>query len=266
MRLLVALLGPAVLAVALMEAASHVVADESADGPRTAPLGLAWAGRVFWSEREFARWLEVRGHSYEEWSRRHPGSPWAQTAGTGTSVRRDTPSEEPSRLALLAPVALGSAFAVFAVLAFARRRPRYASEGLYEPAFDVAIGGPTRDRRPRVALEVAANEFVLGLGRGVHLFLLSVVRGALVVWATVTVVIPRAWRVVRHGADEVRVATPEAARAARRGVVRAADAADELYDHVHRASEFRTLRVALGYGVVTIASGVVGIAIAIAMH
>lgn len=76
MRLAGVLIGPAILAFAIVTGLSYLVPETSPE-PLTAPTGLAWSGRVFKDRVEFARWLQVRGVSYEQWSRLHPGSPWA---------------------------------------------------------------------------------------------------------------------------------------------------------------------------------------------
>jgi len=76
MRLAGVLIGPAVLAFLIVTGLSYVVPEPSSES-QTQATGLAWSGRIFTSRAEFAQWLEERGRSYQEWSRLHPGSPWA---------------------------------------------------------------------------------------------------------------------------------------------------------------------------------------------
>jgi hypothetical protein len=79
MRLAGVLIGPAILAFLIVTGLSYVVPEPSSES-QTRATGLAWNGRIFTSQNEFARWLAERGRSYQEWDRLHPGSPWATTS------------------------------------------------------------------------------------------------------------------------------------------------------------------------------------------
>lgn len=107
MKLLVALLGPALLAVVFMESATYV-ANRSSERPSA--QRLEWGGRIFTSEAAFERWLVARGRSYERWRERHPDSPWRTRAANGSS--------RSSRPPWLATAAAGLAAAASVVIAF----------------------------------------------------------------------------------------------------------------------------------------------------
>jgi hypothetical protein len=248
MRLIGVLLGPALLAILLMQA----VPREGPQPPKEPPIeprGLPWAGRVFTSERQFARWLEDRGGSYKQWRARHPASPWSDPPERTLSAAAPRSDDDRGWLGLL--LAFGSVAAVGGVGLVAVSRVR--RRRLLVRPFDDVRAAP--DRR---ALSAFA---LLGVG-----FALAVRRGAEVLWAIVSIAAPRAWRAVRRGLELLRVETPVAANAVRRGATQAVGAADELYEQVQqRAGETRALRTVLGYGAVTMASGALGVAIAIAL-
>ena len=243
------LVGPALLAILLMEAVPREVAAPPKK-PAIEPRGLAWAGRVFTSERQFARWLEDRGGSYKQWRARHPASPWSDAPERSLSVAEPRQTGDRFWPGLL--LAFGSAAAVggVGVVAVSRVRRRRV---LKQPALD-HVRPERPDRRALSAFALVAVGFAL-----------CVLRGAEVVWATLSIVVPRGWRAVRHGFERLRIGTPVAARAMRRGATQAVGAADERYEQVQRAGDARVLRTVLGYGAVTMASGALGVAIAIVL-
>jgi hypothetical protein len=71
MRLLAALVVPALLTLAIAVAAVRIVGGLSAS-PRSHAAGIVWGERTFVSRADLGRWLESRGRSYEAWARRHP--------------------------------------------------------------------------------------------------------------------------------------------------------------------------------------------------
>ena len=77
MRLLAALVLPALLTLAIAVGAVRIVGGLSA--PRTHAQGIVWGKRTFVSRADFGRWLESRGRSYETWARRHPAEAAAAT-------------------------------------------------------------------------------------------------------------------------------------------------------------------------------------------
>lgn len=144
MRLVVALVGPALLAVVFMESATFV-ANRSAERPP--PQRLEWAGRVFTSEAAFERWLAARGRSYEVWRERHPESPWSANAENGGER-----SPGPSWLTTAAAGLTGAAAAVVVFL-LARR------------AADAAAPSIRRSLRRRAgALRAALASLLASLG------------------------------------------------------------------------------------------------------
>jgi hypothetical protein len=93
MRLAGVLIGPALLAFALVSALQQFI-PEPGSAQKTRPTGLAWADRVFTSREEFAAWLERRGHSYQTWLERHPDTDWA-----ATGPRTVAPARKPTQAA-----------------------------------------------------------------------------------------------------------------------------------------------------------------------
>jgi hypothetical protein len=77
-RLLAALILPALLTLAIAVAAVRIVGDLSTE-PRTHARGIVWGKRTFASRAAFRRWLNSHGRSYEAWARRHPVKPPAAT-------------------------------------------------------------------------------------------------------------------------------------------------------------------------------------------
>jgi hypothetical protein len=72
MRLLGILFLPAALAFAITYSATRVV-----EAPQHQPeraTSIVWAGRVFETKRDLARWLRARGVSYRVWAQRHPAA------------------------------------------------------------------------------------------------------------------------------------------------------------------------------------------------
>jgi hypothetical protein len=98
MRLAGVLIGPAILAFLIVTGLSYVVPEPRSES-QTQAAGLAWSGRIFTSREEFARWLDERGRSYEEWNRLHPGSPWSTVRPTTRSAA-PAPASEPRTLAV----------------------------------------------------------------------------------------------------------------------------------------------------------------------
>lgn len=71
MRLLAALVVPALLTLAIAVAAVRIVGGLSTSS-RPHAAGIVWGERTFVSRADLGRWLESRGRSYEAWARRHP--------------------------------------------------------------------------------------------------------------------------------------------------------------------------------------------------
>ena len=85
MRLLAALVLPALLTLAIAVGAVRIVGGLSVE-PRTHAQGIVWGKRTFVSRAELGRWLESRGRSYEAWARRHPLEAAAATPKAGRPV------------------------------------------------------------------------------------------------------------------------------------------------------------------------------------
>lgn len=140
MRLVGVLVGPALLAFAIVTALSQVLPE-----PRTEPFaeatGLAWGGRVFTSRAEFALWLAERGQSYATWERRHPGSYWSE-AGSKAEPSADAsgPAENeaslsPGAVAILgATIVLVIGVATFGLALIIRSAPRTLELGVRSAA------------------------------------------------------------------------------------------------------------------------------------
>ena len=71
MRLLAALVLPALLTLAIAVAAVRIVGGLPAS-PQTRAHAIVWGDRTFANRAAFGRWLESRGRSYQAWARRHP--------------------------------------------------------------------------------------------------------------------------------------------------------------------------------------------------
>ena len=71
MRLLAALVLPALLTLAIAVAAVRIVGGLER-APRTHAHAIVWGDRTFANRAAFGRWLESRGRSYQAWARRHP--------------------------------------------------------------------------------------------------------------------------------------------------------------------------------------------------
>ena len=87
MRLLAALVLPALLTLAIAVAAVRIVGDLSPE-PRTHARGIVWGKRTFASRAAFRRWLNSHGRSYEVWARRHPDKPAATPKADRPAARR----------------------------------------------------------------------------------------------------------------------------------------------------------------------------------
>jgi hypothetical protein len=79
MRLLAALVLPALLALAIAVTAVRLVGGLST-APRPHEQGIVWGKRTFVNRAELGRWLNSQGRSYEVWARRHPAKAPAATA------------------------------------------------------------------------------------------------------------------------------------------------------------------------------------------
>jgi hypothetical protein len=77
-RLLAALVLPALLTLAIAVAAVRIVGGLSAS-PQPHAAGIVWGERTFVSRADLGRWLESRGRSYDAWARRHPAEAAAAT-------------------------------------------------------------------------------------------------------------------------------------------------------------------------------------------
>jgi hypothetical protein len=100
LRVLLVLVLSAVVVFAATSGVTRLVSDDPVPSS-TRVTGLAWAGRVFTSEREFTAFLASRGASYDAWAARHPGAaPWMQvqagtsqrSAGARTAAPKSTPA------------------------------------------------------------------------------------------------------------------------------------------------------------------------------
>jgi hypothetical protein len=72
-KVVLALLGPALLAGALVLSTTSFVGTQPPDShlPATAVL---WGDQYFESKASLTRWLRARGASYRMWAERHPGA------------------------------------------------------------------------------------------------------------------------------------------------------------------------------------------------
>jgi hypothetical protein len=101
MKGLVALVVVPLAALAFVHVATTLM-PEPTPAQTMYPQSVLWAGRVFTSKAEFARWLRRHDESYAHWVRMHPGaSPWesrpatpipsADRDGGGLDLRRGLP-------------------------------------------------------------------------------------------------------------------------------------------------------------------------------
>ena len=100
MRLLAALVLPALLTLAIAVTAVRIVGGLSSS-PRKHAQGIVWGERTFVSRADLGRWLESRGRSYEAWARRHPAQAAAATP------KADPPAGRSLLLGGVAVLALG---------------------------------------------------------------------------------------------------------------------------------------------------------------
>jgi hypothetical protein len=73
---------PALLAFAVMTGAEHLAGTSPIRSP-VRPTSVFWAGRIFATRTELAKWLHAHGSSYETWASAHP----ALAAGQPTAKR-----------------------------------------------------------------------------------------------------------------------------------------------------------------------------------
>jgi hypothetical protein len=78
-RLLAALVLPALLTLTIAVGAVRLVGDLSA-AKRTQAHGIVWGKRTFVNRAELGRWLSSQGRSYQVWAQRHPSVAPAATA------------------------------------------------------------------------------------------------------------------------------------------------------------------------------------------
>ena len=71
MKIVLALVGPALLAGALMLSTTSVVGKTPPD-PHLPASAVLWGDRYFESQASLTRWLRSRGASYRIWAARHP--------------------------------------------------------------------------------------------------------------------------------------------------------------------------------------------------
>lgn len=230
MKLVVALVGPALLAVAIMESATFV-ADRSAQPQRE---HLVWGGRVFTSEEAFASWLAARGRSYDAWLERHPDVSWG-----GSAVVAEP---RPLRLwSASAAVGVGAVVSGLLVLLLARRAVG-ATAGV---ARTLPVAGRPR---PRV------REWLSSLAHGAR-------RAAGILRAAVRTV-ARGTRPVGRAAGRGLVALRAAAPVeARRLGVFVRRASHALAKRIRRVRYARETRSVLAYGAIMVASGAFGVGI-----
>jgi hypothetical protein len=82
-KLLGALVLPAVIGFGLVYAATHVVGSLEA-GPAASGKAIHWAGRTFATRQDLAAWLRARGATYRRWARRHPALSGRRAQGTAS--------------------------------------------------------------------------------------------------------------------------------------------------------------------------------------
>ena len=104
---------PLVVSFVLVQTATRLVGVP--ETPASAqPQSIVWAGRVFVTHAEFARWLHARGRSYAVWALKHPalatGKHPVEATGTAQLNRDRT-------VRLLRSLVIGSVIAALAFLA-----------------------------------------------------------------------------------------------------------------------------------------------------
>lgn len=117
MRLLAALVLPALLTLALAVTAVRIVGGLSTS-PRTHAEGIVWGKRTFTSRAELGRWLESHGRSYQAWVRQHPAK------ASAAAVKTQRPAGH--RSLLLGGIAVLSLGGLALLVRGPRRRPPLA--------------------------------------------------------------------------------------------------------------------------------------------
>ena len=117
MKLLAALVLPALLVVAFFYVGVRIVGDLPQS--RAPAEGVVWGKRTFANRAELGRWLQSRGMSYQVWARRHP-------VPTRVEPKSDRPT--PSRTELVIGAAVLAALAT-GYLARRERRDGTLSDG-----------------------------------------------------------------------------------------------------------------------------------------
>jgi hypothetical protein len=82
MKVVVALVAPAVLAAALAIWSASVVGSTPPEPPLSRSTVL-WADRLFTDADDLAAWLNSRGASYRTWAERHPRAAARQRSRRG---------------------------------------------------------------------------------------------------------------------------------------------------------------------------------------
>jgi len=70
-KVVLALLTPAIIAAALSMSASNVVGQTPPD-PKLPKSTVVWAERFFFAQPDLEAWLHARGVSYKAWAKKHP--------------------------------------------------------------------------------------------------------------------------------------------------------------------------------------------------
>lgn len=259
MRLAGVLIGPAILAFLIVTGLSQVVPGPSAE-PLTQPTGLTWSGRVFRDRIEFARWLQVRGVSYEEWSRLHPGSPWAMprpaesatAAAPRTLSARPTGGDSDSAVVAILGAALVLVSGLLAIGLVLLVRMKMTVDRLAEPSLLALPAPPPAPATNGAGSHAEVRTVLLGAGaaarRGVEAAMPKLESARLAARRTVAATGPR---------------FESAGEAARRGVEVAAAETAAVSLSVQYAMAGGRGRSALLYAVAGVLGAVVGVAIAI---
>lgn len=275
MRLAGVLIGPAILAFLLATGLSYVVPETSPE-PRTAPTGLTWSGRVFKDRVEFARWLQVRGVSYKEWSRLHPGSPWAvpraaepASASAPRVLSASSTEGDPDSLVVaILGAALVLVCGLLAIGGVVLVRMKKTVDRLAEPSLLPARAPPVRSENGTRSLE--ARPLLVGAGeaarRGVEAAKPRLESARLAARRTVEAAKPRlesANLAARRGVEAAGPRLESAGLAARRGVEVAAAETAAVGLFVQYAMAVGRVRGVFLYSFAGMLSAAVGIAIAI---
>lgn len=261
MRLAGLLIVPVILALLIVMGAARLSSalSEPISETRKQASGLVWDGRVFTTRAAFAKWLEERGLSIQEWESRHPASPWTAakpTRAVSSSQSQDVAprSEQGSNwfvLALAGAVALIAGLAGAAALRHRRTAmPRRVSVHRLRdarPALPASKNGSRQVKvtAPRPSLAVAA----LAVQRGVE------------------AARPRVHTVGVAAQRGVEVAAPRlenAGSAALEGLGTAAAQTAELSRRLRYEIKTERFRVGLFYVLAALFAAAIGLAVAIA--